>query len=398
MKTEAKASGWSAGINNRARSNRIPEGAVRDMVNLDPGPTLTARVGYEKVVDGDACRGLAALGNRLVFADGADLKAFDADTNTVQVIGQVASGVPLSADVFNDELFVATSKETLRYADTLRRWGVPTMVNQPQVVPAGAPVPGVTRLFAATYVNEYGEEGGTVRAITVDGAPGYTVTAEVPAGYSVNLYISAANGQTLYLQDTLEASGTKTIHPTDDGATLGTMFCDEPPKGALVSRHNASIAVAAGNTIYFTDPMHPHLVRVMESFVAFASPVTAMVAGNRGLFVSADKMYLLRGGGTDQVTLDKVLDYPAVAGTGTILADGRAAWMTRYGMASESEGPNIIDEPSKAAFFAGDYLQGTAGVVQHDGQDRLVVALNGPKPAQGGLAATDYYEAEVIRP
>jgi hypothetical protein len=87
-----------------------------------------------------------------------------------------------------------------------------------------------------------------------------------------------------------------------------------------------------------------------------------------------------------------------VAGTGVILPDGRAAWMTRYGMSIESADPREgVVQPNRQSFVPKVATQGASGVVDSNGNEMIVTTLkNGGQ--SNTLVASDYFEAEVIRP
>src|SRR5690554_798180 len=106
---------WPGGINNRAQGNRVPDGFVRDMVNLDPGTNLRSRVGYEKLVPGDNVRAIMALGRKLLFVDGTALKEHDLATATTRTLATVAGAGPVASATHNAEMFISTANETLRY-------------------------------------------------------------------------------------------------------------------------------------------------------------------------------------------------------------------------------------------------------------------------------------------
>ena len=82
------ASDWSAGANNLASKDRLPKNAVRHAVNVDPlpGGTFASRAGYEPIYAGTNVRGVLALGDKLLIADGADLVEFNTQTDTSRVI------------------------------------------------------------------------------------------------------------------------------------------------------------------------------------------------------------------------------------------------------------------------------------------------------------------------
>lgn len=213
----------------------------------------------------------------------------------------------------------------------------------------------------------------------------------------------------LYIANTdalLTYNGYNTEYWAKDGSNALTRPADRPEftesvanKGysALVS-HNGVLLLAAGEFVYMTDPLMPDRIDPLAGFFHFPGDVGMLLSGLRGVYISADKCYSLVNPETDSPEQSTVLDYPAIPGSGIHLRDGRAAWITEYGMAVESTDPRAgIEEPNKGAFAPPPMDRASAGVVEVGGVTR-VVASSTPNDNRTGLAASDYFEAEVIRP
>lgn len=398
---EVALNNWANGMNNLTPSNRLPEGFVRDLLNLDPvGGNFEMRVGYENVVPGTACRAVMALRDRVLFVDGTSLIELDTATNATRTLRTVAGSGPVASCTYAGELFISTANETLRYdGTTLRDWGVPDVAGQPAVV--------ITdqrkgrRLYAMTYTNQYGEEGGTVSAASVpDGVYAFTIPP-LPAGIKANLYVSSLNGKTLYLQGTYQTAGQVQVQvnrPVDDTATLATMHAYKPRPGAHLTSWRGVILSAYEHAVQVTLPLSPHLVYRDTAFYRYPRPVTMLLSGERGVYLSADKVYKLDDPDTPEPRQETVTGYPAVAGTGTILPDGRAVWLTRYGMSIESPDPREgVVQPNRTSFVPEEAGSGASGVVDNNGNEMVVTTLN-DSGRPNTLAAQDYFEAEVIRP
>lgn len=396
MISEAAFQNWPGGIDNKSRPNRIAEGYARDLLNLDPGPTLKSRIGYEKVVSGTNVRAVMALGRELLFVDGTELKRYSLATDTTDVLAQVAGAGVVCSTVFNEELFISTATETLRYNGELRMWGVPDVTGQPAVAITGQS-PG-RRFIAMTYVNHLGEEGGTVSAVDAPNGTYEVTVPPLPTGCTARIYVSALNGQTLYLQREVATAGVITVsNPVTDTATLATMHMGAPKPSTILASTRGAILMAAGNAVTATEPLWPHLVDYSKRFVQYPKEVGMVLSGIHGVYISADKCYRVEGVETDSPRQVEALDYPAVPGTGVILPSGAAAWVTRYGMAGESADPREGVLTVNDRFVAGENDSGVSGVVENDGTERLVTVMKRSE-GQGNLAACDYYEAEVVSP
>ena len=391
---------WPRGINNRANWRNLPDGAVADAVNLDflEGGSVGLRAGFDQVYAGTDVRGALAVGTDILVADGNNLVRYDRLTNTTSVIGTIAGAGRFTGAVMNGELFFCTENETFRYrAGVLRRWGVPTVTTQPiPTVGSGALAAG-TYQWAVTYVSAAGEEGGVVSAtrMAVGNNAALQFDLAPPAGYQARLYVGANQGGNLYLQ--FEGSGAYTVTTVrDDTARMDTMHLREPVTGDYIASHNGVLAIAAGNVVWMTRPLRPHLRNAARGFFQFAEPVGMVVSADGGLFVSADKTYFIRDAETGEPQQSGVFDFPAVPGSGTTLPDGKAVWMTAFGVAV-SDGQGGAALISQDNFVPELATRGSSGIVDHNGNRQVVTTLTGARGANP-LAAGDYYEAEIIYP
>lgn len=400
MSKFVQQAGWPKGINNKANWRDMPDGFVRDAVNLDPleSGSMALRPGFDKRYAGTSVRGALAVGTHVLLADGSTLAVHDTATNATMSLATIAGAGLFVGAVLNEELFFCTENETLRYkAGVLRTWGVPTVTAQPvPTLVAGALLAGVYQL-AMTWVDAYGDEGATTQAVNIAVGAGQALAVTLPAmtGYTPRLYISAVNGSTLYLQ--AEGAGAYKANAVDDSTSrLETMHHRAPTPGSAVVSHNGVIATADGSTLWVTNPMRPHLVDRATRFFQFPAPVNMVASASGGLYVGADKVYFIAGVETAEPEQTTVSEYPAVSGTAALLPDGRVVWMTAYGIAAS--GPRGTAELLSAANFVPELaLSGGSGIVQNNGNQTVVTTMRGGK-GPNPLAASDYYEAEIITP
>lgn len=395
-----KVADWAKGANNLNPKDRLPEGFIRHGVNVDPlpGGRMSLRSGFEAVYQGTAPRGVLALGDKLLIADGADLVEFNAQTGTSRVLRSIAGAGWFTGDVLNERLYFCTTNECLEYDGTeVRPWGVPTFTNQPGVTASGTGglVAGYYQV-ALTLTDAWGREGGTDKPLVIYAEQNAALVISVPApppGYTVNLYVSSVNGSELYLQNVLSAAGTAEVGIVrDDVQRCNTVLLREPAPGHQVVAHNSVLAVASGPVVQMTRPMQPHLVDRVRGFLQYPADVNAMVSAG-ALFVSADKCYALTNVETDGISQRVVLEYPAVSGTAVLLPDGRGAWMTQYGQAI-TNGDNV-ELVNREAFAPARAESGAAGVLDSNGNQLVVTTLKGPGGANS-LAAADFFIGEIV--
>jgi hypothetical protein len=386
---------WHGGIDNRSNWRKVPEGFVRHLVNLDPlpGGTLGLRARFKQVAAGESIRGAVGFRGEIVYIDGVNLTAFDAATGSARVLAEAAGAGRFCAAVLNNELFLCTENETLRYDGVrVRPWGVPTVTRQPTPSVTTGGLRAGDYQYAMTYLVD-GDEGGTCESGLISVTEGSGLVFVLPA--NAQLYVGAGFAGELYLQQSGEGSYTVTS-VRDDSARLATQFMSAPAVAELMDAGNGMILQACGKVLWHTAPLRPHLRSPMRAFYQYPAAITliAWVAG--GAYVCADKTYFLSGFGTDTPNQRVLLPYGAVAGSMTHLPDGRAAWMTAYGMAI-GDALGGITLPSQENFAPEQADSGASGLLNHNGNQLVVTTLKGARQ-DNCLAATDYYEGEVITP
>lgn len=396
---EIRQGNWTRGINNRDDWRKVPEDSLRDALNVDVSHdgSLSLRLGSNIVYSGTDVRGALAVGDRVLIADGDQLIDFDTRTRTPTVLKTIAGAGRFTGAVHNDELFFCTENETLRYrAGHLRRWGVPAVTTQPlPTITSGGLQAGIYQV-AMTWLNGFGEESGTTSAAKVVIGEGQGLSFDLPslAEHTPLLYISAADGSTLYLQ--AQGAGEHLVTAVrDDTARLETMHLREPAPGDCIASHAGVIAIAAGGVVWLTEAFRPYLLGRSRRFFQYPKPVGFVASGTNGLIVSAEKTYLISAPESDEPSQNELLPYPGIPGTAVELPDGRIAWMTQYGLAAEvSGGAQLI---SNEKFVPDPALSGATTVLESEGNQRVIATMR-PGDDRTPLAVSDYYEAEIVYP
>ncbi|WP_322979115.1 hypothetical protein [Pseudomonas sp. C11] len=390
---------WLAGANNIAPRDRLPEASLRAGVNVDPlpGGRLAARARYQRQYAGTAVRAVLALHSKLLIADGTNLVEFDIATNSHRVLRSIVGAGPMVGDVLNDRLYFCTADEALEYDGAhVRPWGVPDVLLQPAVViEQGGTLQAGPYQLAMTYTDQWGREGGTDLALVISVPAGSSLKVTVPAlpsGCKANVYVSAPGGSTLYLQRQVSLAGVVDIGSVaDDTARCESQLCRAPRPGHIVCAHNGTVAVAIDSHVQLTRPLRPHLVDRARDFFQYPRRVGMLLSTQGRLFVSSDRVHAIGAAETSEVMQSRALEFPAVPGTGVLLPDGRAAWLTRYGVAiAGADGVSLINA---GKFVPGDAVRGAAGALDFNGNQLIVSTLIGRTGAS--LASTDRFLGEV---
>jgi len=277
--------------------------------------------------------------------------------------------------------------------DAVAPWGYPTPVG---VFSNGGS--DSKRKAAVTFSDASGLESGASPVVRL----GSQITVpEPPEGAVANVFASAEDGDELYFQFSVSTAGTYEVPSTnEEGRVLGTQYLTQPPPAEYLTSYSSMIFGASGNVVYHTSPMQPHHVDTMENFLFYPAPVVGMAAGNAGLYVGADKLYLLIFGETG-FRQTVVSEHPPMVGALIQTDDGYAVAMTAKGLMVErvDDGGNWrmvnVTEPQ---FSIADHESAALGEVDYDGEKLIVSSVRDRKTTGNGLAASDYFETEVVRP
>jgi len=387
---ETRIADWSGGANNIAPRSRLPAATAARVVNLDPrvGGTLELRTGFTKQVEGANIRAVFALGGRLVFVDGAELKVHGRDgARTLATVA--ASGDVVGAEL-NGVLYISTATENLAFdGEMVRPWGTPPPAFGVAVVAGSLPT-GVYRV-AVTALGQH-ESGGDVMTLTLGPNSGLLVQSAAPG--ELRLYLSVANGEVLYSQGSLVGTREVSAFVVDDTEVLGTANLSPMPRVDVLVACGSVLVGARGRYVYRTEPFMPHLCDPVSGFFQYAGEVTLLAPAGRGLFVCADKTYFLSSPESPEQTQQGVLEFGAVRGTLAVLPDGAPAWFTQYGQAvGTADGSvRLLNQGTYAPDIVG---AGAAGLMDYNGNQLVVTSLKGPTKSNQ-IAAADFWGVEIV--
>lgn len=388
---------WALGANNMARPDRLPDGHVRQLINLNPtsGGQLELRAGYRKVLDATDLRlALALSGDRVLYVDGSTLGCYHWHTDSAQVVGNLASDSGLIAGtVFNGQAYLCSAQDTVRTdGSSLKPWAVPAPAFSVNLIAGSLPA-GIYKV-AVTATGSDGEESGCDPVVlSLNGSQAIQVRSEDER--PLRLYASAQNGSTLYYQGPL-IGGIQAITGIDDQqerlTTSGLVafpFCTQ-----LAAYHGVLLGVMDERVLVFSVPLSPHLCDPIAGFFQYSAPIRLIAPTEGGVYVVADKTYFITELEGSAPSQRMVLDLDAVAGSAVALPDGRAAWFTRYGQAI-GNALGEVELPNRTTYAPGLSRQGAAGLVEHQGQSVVVTSMQG-NPSVNGLSTGDFAYLETI--
>lgn len=388
---------FAGGMNNMSPVDRLPEGQVRDLLNLDPvgGGALQLRAGRDKCADLGSVHGAVPYGDGFLLAAGEDLIRFSAATNEARVIGQVAASGGLCGAELNGDAFLCSAVSAMRVrGDQVGAWGLPEIY--PRVTVGVGTMPAGIYRVAVTAMDAFSAESGAAPLVVTLTEPGSIELLWVaPAGAaSCRVYASVANGETLYLQADGVTGGHTIESVRDDSARLMTGNLVPPPVAAQIVAYKSRLLLVAGSAVWITEPFAPHLVNMAHGFVHYGAAVDMIAATDGGVFIAAgQKTYFLTNPGMPESAQPTVLEFGAVRGSGVTLPDGRAAWMTRYGQAFGAP-DGSVQLPQREKYSPQIASGASVGVVDGNGVQMLVTTMKGPT-RDSVIGVADSFDLEI---
>jgi hypothetical protein len=388
---------WSGGMNNLSQVDRIPEGQVRDLLNLDPvkGGGLQLRANKSNVAELVDVHGAIPYLDGFLIASQDQLIRFSAADGVAEVIGSFQASGGIVGATLNGDAFIASATDMYRVRGReLGPWGLPEIAVS-VFIQSGLLPAGIYRV-AVTAVDAFGaESGASPQIITVSSPSALQVEWVAPAGaVECRVYLSAANGETLYLQQSGAVSPMQLNGLRDDTARLLNGDLKMPRLPSAVVAYKGRLLLVCGKVLAITEPFAPHLASWSHGFVQYSTDIDMVAANDGGVFVAAgNETFFISALGTESQSQRKVLGIGAVRGSGEALPDGRVAWMTRYGQAFGSA-DGSISLPQKERYAPAVAQQAGTGLVENNGVHMLVTTMKGPV-GPNALGVLDAFDLEI---
>jgi len=309
------------GINNIEKETALPEGALREAVNVVIGDTGTVRrrEGYTKVYSGANIHSVY----KRYFMEGASLKYLRDDNSGVNVIASGLSGDTVSYCEAIDTIFLTdgiTNSKISKGVYSLA--SVPTPTQAPSLVytASGSLLPGKYQVTVAKQDIHSKELSGAPisSVIELTSVGGIVVTIPVGTGaYNNVVYMSRTSDSVLFMQYAInDLVPTYTLSMLrDDTDECSTQHLTALEPGHLIEQHSGKLYVASEGVLWYSEPHRYGLMRRSRNFFNFPSRITVCVAVESGIFVVADKTYFVSLTTDDKAQIKVVSDNTAVEGS-----------------------------------------------------------------------------------
>lgn len=387
-----------SGLRNEGAAERYGPGdlAQADNVDIDSTGRLSRRVGRRRVAAGDF-HSLWSAGDVCLMAGGDALVRVHPGYSLEVLRTGLALNAPLSCCAVNDRVYWSNGLQTgVVEGGHCRAWGLAAPTRQPtaQGYPGGR-LPEGRYQYAVTYLRADGQESGTGLAGVVDvPAGGAIIFTDVPRPDDADvaatlLYLSEPNGTVLYEAEALLPSETiVTLRaPVQADLPLVTPFISAPPPGQLVAYHRGRVYVAAGDTLYWSEP-HAYEHFDLRNYVQLPGPITLIAPlddPKGGIAIATDAVTgWITGDTPEAFAFVKKGDFGAVPGTlayvpGSQLGEGKLGeraiplWMSSRGLVAatpEGEFVQITEGRYREAFA------GRGAALYLPGPSRYLAVLN----------------------
>jgi hypothetical protein len=399
-----KQIGPFAGMNNRRPDTRLAnaDGStfLRNAVNVDltASGTLKRRPGVELAIAGADAHSLWGSDQAAYYIDGTDLceVAQGIKKNVIRsglIPGRRASFARVGEDVYWSNGIVI-ERITAGISGAA---GAPTPNPVPVVTyGSGGSLPAGIYQVAFTQVIDGEESGSTWPQMIEIPANGRIDVSGIDAGTAVNVYMTPANGDVLFLVAELDgaSSTTFTVMPALR-RQIPTLGLCPMPAGHIVRYYNGRLLVARDNILYYSEPYAPALHNPMRGYIPFPERITVMEPCDNGVYVASDTTRWLDGPDIDKAEAVEVLPYGAVEGTGSCPENDKAVyWFSTRGMVIGDASGSVknIQEDTVAVDPA---AVGAALYREQDGLRQAITSLFGTEASVA--AATSFMDAEIVR-
>lgn len=395
-----------------AAETELPEGALREALNVDLSDAgkPRRRAGYTKVYADTLCHSVFTVPGMTVFVANGVLKRLNPDYTVTELQAGLDPQRFVSYDFVDGVLYWMNGAQAGRVlpSGTAAPWWVPGPAGEPLV--AASSVGGLdagSYQVAVTFEDAGGRESGAGLATVVSVPAGGGISlASIPQGDAdtVNVYLSAANGHTLYLHRALPMGLTSAhLGVGVRGRPLETQFLDPLPSGQILRHFYGRMLSAAGSTLFYSEAFRPGLCRLSRNYLQYPEPITVVQPVVDGVFVVADKTYFVQALGTPEQAQATVDDTGGVLGTGLRVdasyfnlqevSGDIGCWFGAEGLVLGLPGGQVL-RMTEGRLALDAYGRGASLARRKDGIQQVLTAVQGQA---SGFAAAELVVDEVRR-
>lgn len=310
------------GVDLLASETAIRREAVRAADNVDFGDTgeFSRRKGHTVVQPGVGFHSIHHTDRTTFIVRDTMVYAYNADTGTPYQIMELPYPELVDFTEYNGHTYFVTSSGAWWLpSDEF----VPRLVGSapPDVLPTATPAPTGTLApgkytVGVSVVDDRQEESALVVVgqveLTENGGIQLSGMESVLTG-SWRVYLTPPNGDELYLAEEFSRSfSTYIVTRQPDGSIRRTQYLAPLPGGQFIRGRNGRLYVASGDTLWFSEPLRPHLRDSRYGHVSFVGDIKFIEPVETGMFVGDDRGVWFMGG-DDPTKANMRLMHPARA-------------------------------------------------------------------------------------
>lgn len=391
---------WPAGMNNRQPDYALPAGTLRNAVNVDLDQIGYARrrSGYTRVYPGINTHSGFSCPEGEFFAEGAVLKQLNADYTSTPVYHGL-TGERVAYEYFDGVIYFSDGTNTGKIiGGVVLPWGMDAPP-APTIHAVSGTYGAGTYIAALTAVDADGRESGASDVVSIRAADNSGIRFDgLPSTTALRLYLSAANGTTMYLVAEVPSgtpSYTVSAGRYDSGKPLDAQFISKPPAGRIIKQYKGRMYIADDTTLWYTEPYALDRVKLSQNFFQFPKSISVVEPVDGGIWVVADKTYFFRGSSPEDFVQETKLGYGAVFGTSSRVPNTTdVMWYSDRGVVVGAQGGDISNK-QEMNVAAESGTSGAALVRDKDGAQQFIASIK--DPAVSPLVAQSFFSAEVIR-
>lgn len=378
------------GLDNLAPETSLPDGALRESVNVDHYPTGQQRIrsGLRQIDSGRfgalfaPSHGrflLAAKGDALVGFDGANFATLATGIN-----GSAIAFAEMDGEVYWVD---GASRGRVTPAGSAALWGLPTppsIVAYP--VSSGGLASGTYRVAMVAKVN--GIESGAAEPSLVQVSEGGGIAVTVPVGAEFSVYRTPPNGSAsdLFWAADVASGGSAVLGGGGLGKPLRSLHAIPPIPGTAIAAYRGRLFVASGDTLRFTSAYSRHWMFRAVGYFRPSDRIVMLGAVEDGLYIGTDREVLfLAGADPDSMALRQVSSVGSVSPAAEIAIDSfvgegarparQCAWIDADGFLCVGKEGGIVVRPHRGRYCMGDVRGATLAEVRRAGLRQVVVGV-----------------------
>lgn len=382
---------YTVGIDNVSDDTAVPQGGVRDAVNVnfDRSGGAAVRPRYERVAalaDAHSLWTSPVLGSSYAVVGGSLCRVRYSSGWSATAIHTMQANLPVSYDDLNGSVICGNAYELLEIdaEDNVRPLGV-ERPGAPGVAASASGGLSAGRYAVAVSFLRSDEEGPVSAASFVDLGAGGGISVTVPqpldAGVSmVRLYRSEANGEDLRRAFDIPVGMTSyAVGLSELGRLADTQYLDRLRGGQFVRAWRGRVLVARGRILQFSQPLRYGLSDPRHDFVQFPHRIDLMEPVEGGVFVGdRTGVRFLSGSSPKEWSIRRTGGLPPVYGSGSpvdgaklvddagVAGQRAAIWLASNGFVVGAPDGSIVAAQAKRIRLPASQAAGVGAVVIND--------------------------------